>query len=563
MLFSTVHVFLMHISNPTFCRQYTNCRYRYRLIWSCCCHLLPCHYGSIMVILKHFLTNKIPNFPDRKCKDHTDAAASEEAEKKALPELAKRFADPKAMEKLKAHKTTHIYFKDDEFVELLKEIQADPKKLKDHLTEPRMMQCVGVLLDMNLVETAANRTLKREELTISSDEEDDTSDDDDFDNSNALPPQPLPVTASEGLPSSVPGWKKLPTTGGSAEAHRDGWDGMDLPSDLPTPLSRATKATDEEKQRIEIERVRAKVAASMGITVEQMDRMMTKVHDTKGEGSAGATTAPTESEAPVGPAPSAAPALPRPQDLVPPQPTVDDNPDTVVLPPAPTDNAERKTLALSMKATATTLYKERKLCSALKCYDYCHTLDPSSMVFRLNAAAVHLQRQAYGECIAAANDAIEIGSVSEDTDTTLLAKAYFRSARAHTALQQFADAVPLYRKALSLNRTKEHLAAKQDNDVRLRAYKKQLAYDPLKAQSCKARGNDLYKKEQFPDAVREYTNAIEHDPDNSALVSACYGRLRTLHQARPDVCQRPLAQREGPDHHGAVAGCGQHVRQSA
>eukprot|EP00041_Stephanoeca_diplocostata_P028895 m.836222 g.836222 ORF g.836222 m.836222 type:complete len:267 (-) comp23458_c0_seq3:1438-2238(-) len=215
MLFSTVHVFLMHISNPTFCRQYTNCRYRYRLIWSCCCHLLPCHYGSIMVILKHFLTNKIPNFPDRKCKDHTDAAASEEAEKKALPELAKRFADPKAMEKLKAHKTTHIYFKDDEFVELLKEIQADPKKLKDHLTEPRMMQCVGVLLDMNLVETAANRTLKREELTISSDEEDDTSDDDDFDNSNALPPQPLPVTASEGLPSSVPGWKKLPTTGGS------------------------------------------------------------------------------------------------------------------------------------------------------------------------------------------------------------------------------------------------------------------------------------------------------------------------------------------------------------
>eukprot|EP00041_Stephanoeca_diplocostata_P028899 m.836255 g.836255 ORF g.836255 m.836255 type:complete len:339 (-) comp23458_c0_seq6:359-1375(-) len=276
-----------------------------------------------------------------------------------------------------------------------------------------------------------------------------------------------------------------------------------------------------------------------------------------------ATTAPTESEAPVGPAPSAAPALPRPQDLVPPQPTVDDNPDTVVLPPAPTDNAERKTLALSMKATATTLYKERKLCSALKCYDYCHTLDPSSMVFRLNAAAVHLQRQAYGECIAAANDAIEIGSVSEDTDTTLLAKAYFRSARAHTALQQFADAVPLYRKALSLNRTKEHLAAKQDNDVRLRAYKKQLAYDPLKAQSCKARGNDLYKKEQFPDAVREYTNAIEHDPDNSALVSACYGRLRTLHQARPDVCQRPLAQREGPDHHGAVAGCGQHVRQSA
>lgn len=60
----------------------------------------------------------------------------------ALPELAKRFADPKAMEKLKAHKTTHIYFKDDEFVQLLKEIQADPKKLKDHLTEPRMMQCV-------------------------------------------------------------------------------------------------------------------------------------------------------------------------------------------------------------------------------------------------------------------------------------------------------------------------------------------------------------------------------------------------------------------------------------
>lgn len=63
-----------------------------------------------------------------------------------------------------------------------------------------------------------------------------------------------------------------------------------------------------------------------------------------------------------------------------------DDPDAVVLPAVPAGEEARKDLALTMKTTAATLYKERKHRSALKCYGFCHTLDPSNMVFRLNAA---------------------------------------------------------------------------------------------------------------------------------------------------------------------------------
>lgn len=41
----------------------------------------------------------------------------------------------------------------------------------------------------------------------------------------------------------------------------------------------------------------------------------------------------------------------------------------------------------------------------------------------------------------------------------------------------------------------------------------------MKAQSAKARGNELVKSKDYPGAVREYADAIARDPDNVHLVS--------------------------------------------
>jgi len=57
----------------------------------------------------------------------------------------------------------------------------------------------------------------------------------------------------------------------------------------------------------------------------------------------------------------------------------------------------------------------------------------------------------------------------------------------------------------------------------------------------KARGNDLYKKNEFPDAVKEYTACMEHDPENKKLLSrvycnraACYTKMGEMLLAAED-----------------------------
>jgi hypothetical protein len=91
---------------------------------------------------------------------------------------------------------------------MLDTIRKNPSTISKYLQEPRMLQCIGVILDMPLVDTVANTQIKREQFTISSDEEseeesDDDTDDDGDDATRGSKSLPKPLSKTRPPPKSA------------------------------------------------------------------------------------------------------------------------------------------------------------------------------------------------------------------------------------------------------------------------------------------------------------------------------------------------------------------------
>jgi stress-induced-phosphoprotein 1 len=168
----------------------------------------------------------------------------------------------------------------------------------------------------------------------------------------------------------------------------------------------------------------------------------------------------------------------------------------------------------------------------------CSVASPHSLVLPL---CLYAHCREYERCVECCDAAVVAGEAAGAEDS-LLGKAHFRCGKALVELKRFDDAVKAFKRALERNRCAEYLKAKNDA---LKQHEKFLAereYDPLKAQSAKARGNDHYQKQEFPEAVREYERAIRHDPKNPQLVSrvssnrsACYMKMGEMALAMRDA----------------------------
>ncbi len=76
-----------------------------------------------------------------------------------------------------------------------------------------------------------------------------------------------------------------------------------------------------------------------------------------------------------------------------------------------------------------------------------------------------------------------------------------------------------------LRKAEKELKAKQDRDY----------LDSSKSEEEKQKGNDAFKKQLYPEAVKHYTEAIRRNPEDHTLYSnraAAYTKL----MAYPDVC---------------------------
>jgi len=200
----------------------------------------------------------------------------------------------------------------------------------------------------------------------------------------------------------------------------------------------------------------------------------------------------------------------------------------------PESAAEKKALSLEIKAEATAAYKAKKFGVACKLYTRCLDLDPTNMVFLLNQGAVYLEWEKFTDCIRVCDAAVKLG-VTHEADTKLIAKACARKGKALAAQEEWGAAHVAMKDALSHHRSKDYLEAK-DKYLRVKVENEENNYkDPLKAQGAKARGNELYKKGKYAEAVLEYSDAIKRDPANGMLTSRVYSNRAACYNQMGEV----------------------------
>eukprot|EP00039_Didymoeca_costata_P013945 m.218691 g.218691 ORF g.218691 m.218691 type:complete len:333 (-) comp15905_c1_seq5:115-1113(-) len=203
--------------------------------------------------------------------------------------------------------------------------------------------------------------------------------------------------------------------------------------------------------------------------------------------------------------------------------------------------ADNKEKAAEEKQLGTTAYKSKDFDTALKHYSKAAEIDPTDMVFHLNIAAVYMEMKEFDKCIEACKKAEEVGMENRG-DFKVIAKCYARMAKAYTAKKELEEAVRFYDKALTNHRFKDYLNAKQKVQTEIKELKRREKINPDLAAEHKAKGNEFFKASQFPEAIKEYTEALERNPDDANFCSrvysnrsACYTKMMEIPHSLKDA----------------------------
>ncbi|KAL7042523.1 hypothetical protein ACKWTF_001175 [Chironomus riparius] len=196
--------------------------------------------------------------------------------------------------------------------------------------------------------------------------------------------------------------------------------------------------------------------------------------------------------------------------------------------PAEDENLpENKKLAKGEKEEGNAAYKKKDFDTALIHYNKAIEHDPTDITFYSNIAAVYFEQKEYRKCIVECEKGIDIGRENR-ADYKLIAKAFTRIGNSYRKLGEFKSAKTYFEKSLSEHRTPEVKTLLSDVEALIREEERKAFIDPSKAEEEKEKGNELFKKGDFSNAIKHYTEAINRNPDDPKLYSnraACYTKL--------------------------------------
>lgn len=95
----------------------------------------------------------------------------------------------------------------------------------------------------------------------------------------------------------------------------------------------------------------------------------------------------------------------------------------------------------------------------------------------------------------------------------------------------------MYNKSLTEDRTGECLDALRKAEKELKLQEEREYLDEGKSKEAKEKGNECFKMNQYPDAVKHYTEAIRRNPEDFTLYSnraAAYTKLMAYPEAMKD-----------------------------
>jgi len=173
-------------------------------------------------------------------------------------------------------------------------------------------------------------------------------------------------------------------------------------------------------------------------------------------------------------------------------------------------------------------YKKKEFENALKCYNDAIELDPDNISYLTNKAAVFFEMGNYEQCLKESEQAVEKGH-NLRVDFKLIAKALCRMGNAYMKMEKYDEAIDALNKALTEDRTKQTLDLLKKAE-KLKDDRDRLNYiNPQLSLEVKERGNQFFKEGKYPEAIKEYSDAINRNPTDHVLFSnraACYTKLR-------------------------------------
>jgi len=192
--------------------------------------------------------------------------------------------------------------------------------------------------------------------------------------------------------------------------------------------------------------------------------------------------------------------------------------------------ADNKEKALKEKELGNAAYKSKNFTKAVGHYETAIELDPAEITFRSNLAAVHFETKNYQECVKVCEKAVEIGRENR-ADFKLIAKAYNRAGNAHRKLGNLEAAKTAFEKALTEHRTPDYRQNLSEVESEIKKAAEAAYINPQLAEEEKLKGNDCFKKGEWANAVKFYTEAIKRNPSDAKIYSnraACYTKLNAF-----------------------------------
>ncbi|KAK9903222.1 hypothetical protein WJX75_000014 [Coccomyxa subellipsoidea] len=238
------------------------------------------------------------------------------------------------------------------------------------------------------------------------------------------------------------------------------------------------------------------------------------------------------------PEPKSSPAQPEKPKEPEPEPEVEDEP----MDEEEIAAKERKAQAQKEKEAGNAAYKARQFEAAVTHYDKAIELDDTDISFLTNRAAVYFEMGEYEKCAADCDTAVEKGREAR-ADYKIIARALTRKGNALMRQDRIEEAIQTYQKSLTEHRNADTLKRLQEAEKKLKEQQIKAYIDLDLSNKEREAGNQAFKEQKYPEAVKHYTEALARGPpevnaDAHKLFSnraACYTKLGAWNDGLKDA----------------------------
>ncbi|KAL2607811.1 hypothetical protein R1flu_026384 [Riccia fluitans] len=224
-----------------------------------------------------------------------------------------------------------------------------------------------------------------------------------------------------------------------------------------------------------------------------------------------------------------------------PKPKKEPEPEPMDVPDEEKEKREKKAQALKEKELGNEFYKKKQFEEAITHYTKAWELYDEDISFLTNRAAVYLEMGKYEECVQDCNTAVERGR-EVHADFKMISRALTRKGTAYVKLakssKDYDIAIETFQKALTEHRNPDTLKKLNDAERTKKDLEQQEYFNPELGDEEREKGNEFFKKAEYPEAIRHYSEALRRNPSDVKAYSnraACYTKLGALPEGLKDA----------------------------